>query len=115
VKDEMPENPSIMGGRFVLTMKDSGTSKEIYKARYVVQGFRDKKKTSLVHDAYTSKQQSSKLLIGLAASFGYRIFSTDVTQGYLQSPKPSMRCVYIKPSTEFELNANQVLKLLRPF
>jgi Reverse transcriptase (RNA-dependent DNA polymerase) len=114
LRDEMPENPNIMGGRFVLTIKDSGTSKEIYKARYVVQGFRDKKKTSLVHDASTSKQQSTKLLIGLAAIFGYRIFSTDVTQAYLQSAEPLMRDVYIKPSAEFELNANQVLKFLRP-
>jgi hypothetical protein len=31
LKDEMPENPNIMGGRFVLTIKDSGMSKEIYK------------------------------------------------------------------------------------
>jgi hypothetical protein len=63
LKDEMPENPNIMGGRFVLTIKDSGTSKEIYEARYVVQGFRDKKKTSFVRDISTSKQQSTKLLI----------------------------------------------------
>jgi hypothetical protein len=53
LNDEMPENPNIMGGRFVLTTKDSGTSMEIYKARYVVQGLRDKKKTSLVHDEST--------------------------------------------------------------
>jgi hypothetical protein len=69
LKEEMPENPNIMGGRFVLTIKDSDTSKEIYKARYVVQDFRDKKKISLVHDASTSKQQSTKLLgLGLAAN-----------------------------------------------
>jgi hypothetical protein len=29
LKDEMPENPNIMGGRFVLTIKDFDTSKEI--------------------------------------------------------------------------------------
>jgi hypothetical protein len=84
-----------MGGRFVLTIKYSGTSKEIYMARYFVQVFRDKKKTSLVHDASTSKQQSTKLLIGLAAIFGYWIFSTDVTQAFLQSAEPLMRYVYI--------------------
>jgi hypothetical protein len=112
LKDEMPENPNIMGDRVVLTINDSGTSKKIYKARYVVQGFRDKKKTSLVHDASTSKQQSMKLLIGLAALFGYRIFSTDVTQTYLQRAEPLMRDIYIKPSAEFELDAKQVLKLL---
>jgi hypothetical protein len=30
MKEEMPENPNIMGGRFVLMAKDSGTRKEIY-------------------------------------------------------------------------------------
>jgi hypothetical protein len=54
--DGMPENPNIMGGGFVLPIKDSDMRKEIYKARYVVQGFRDKKKISLAHDASTSKQ-----------------------------------------------------------
>jgi Reverse transcriptase (RNA-dependent DNA polymerase) len=114
LKDEMPENPNIMGGRFVLTIKDPCTSKEIYKARYVVQGFRNKKKTSPVHDASTSKPQSTKLLIGLAAIFGYRIFLTGVTQAYLQNAEPLMRDVNVKPSAEFELNADKVLKLLRP-
>jgi Reverse transcriptase (RNA-dependent DNA polymerase) len=33
----------------------------------------------------------------------------------LQSAEPLTRDVYIKPSAEFELNANQVLKLLRAF
>jgi hypothetical protein len=56
LKVEMSENPNIMGGRLEVTIKDSGTSKKRYKARYVVQGFRDKKNTSLVHDASTSMQ-----------------------------------------------------------
>ena len=37
-KDEVPQNANVLGGRFVLTIKDSGTNKEVYKARYVVQG-----------------------------------------------------------------------------
>jgi hypothetical protein len=37
LKDEMQEKPNIMGYRFVLAIKDSGTSNEMYKARYVVQ------------------------------------------------------------------------------
>jgi hypothetical protein len=99
LKDEMPENPNIMCGRFVLTIKDSGTSKEICKARYVGQGFRDKKKTSLVHNPSTSKQLSTRLLIELAAMFGYRIFLTGVTQAYLQSAEPLMRDVHINLRT----------------
>jgi hypothetical protein len=40
--------------------------------------------------------------------------SITVTQSYFQSAEPLIRDVYIKPSTEFELDASQVLKLLRP-
>jgi hypothetical protein len=36
LNDEMLENQNIMGGRFVLMIKESGTSNEIYKARCIV-------------------------------------------------------------------------------
>lgn len=114
LKDEMPNNANVLGGRFVLVIKDGGTGNEIWKARYVVQGFRDRLKTSLVHDAATARQYSTKVLIGLAAVFGFRLFSTDVTQAFLQSADELMCDVYIQPSKEFELNENQVLKLLKP-
>ena len=113
-KEEVPRNANILGGRFVLTIKDSGTSKETYKARYVVQGYADKLKSSLVHDNPTARQFSVKILVGLAAVYGFRLFSTDVTQAYLQSTEKLMRDVYIKPSPEFKLSPNQLLKLLKP-
>ena len=31
-KDEVPENANVMGGRFVLAIKDEGTDKEVWKA-----------------------------------------------------------------------------------
>ena len=42
------------------------------------------------------------------------MFSTDVTQAYLQSAEKLMRDVYVKPSKEFELQPDQVLKLFKP-
>jgi len=108
LNDEMPEGANIMGGRFVLAIKDEGTDKEVWKARYVVQGYRDKMKTSLVHDSSKARQQSTRLLVGLAAIFDFRLFSTDVTQAYLQSSDDLMRDAYIKPSKEFDLSSEQV-------
>ena len=102
------------GGRFVLAIKDEGTDKEVWKARFIVQGYRDKLKTSLVHDTSTARQYSIRILTGLAAIFGFRLFSTDVTQAHLQSAENLMRDVFITPKGEFELSKDQLLKLLKP-
>ena len=72
-----------------------------------------KVKTSLVYDNPIARQISMKILVGLAAVYGFRLFSTDVTQAYLQSAEMLMRDVYIKPSAEFKLSPNRLLKLLK--
>jgi Reverse transcriptase (RNA-dependent DNA polymerase) len=78
VRSELPDGANVMGGRFVLTVKDAGTEREVHKARYVVQGFRDKEKNFLVHQPMTARQQSTKLLVAVAAVFGFRIYTHDV-------------------------------------
>ena len=113
-RNEVPDNANILNGRFVLAIKDSGTNKEVWKARYVLQGHKDKMKRSFVHDTSTARQFSVKLLVGLAALFDFRLFSTDFTQAYLQSTEELSRDVYVKPSSEFDLDPNQLLKLLKP-
>ena len=114
LRDEILENANILNGRFVLAIKDSGTNKEVWKARYVVQGHKDKLKLSFVHDTSTAVQFSVKLLVGLAALFEFRLFSTDVTQAYLHSTEELSRDVYVKPSSKVDLESNQLLKLLKP-
>eukprot|EP00171_Calliarthron_tuberculosum_P016379 IDg16379t1 len=49
LKQEISEDSNLMGGRFVLAIKDVGTDTERYKARFIILGHRDKDKTSLVH------------------------------------------------------------------
>ena len=71
-------------------------------------------KRSFVHDTSSVRQFSVKLLVGLAALLDFRLFSTDVTQAYLQSAEELSRDVYVEPSPEFNLDSNQLLKLLKP-
>jgi HSP90 family molecular chaperone len=78
-------NAIIFGGRFVLAIKDEGTYKDVWKARFVVQRYGDHLKTPLVHDTATSRQHSSRVLVGLASIFGFNLISTDVIQAYIQS------------------------------
>jgi hypothetical protein len=90
-KEEVSDNANTLGGRFVLAVKDEGTDKEVWKARFVVQGYRDHLKTSLVHDTATSRQHSYRVLVGLAAIFGFNLFSIDVTQAFYKVLKASSR------------------------
>ena len=113
-KSSVQEGANILRGRFVLTIKDVGTDKQRRKARYVVQGYRDRMKTSLVHDTSTAKQSSVKILVGISAIYGFRIFSIDVTQAYLQSSENLKREIYVKPSREFKLHDGELLKLRKP-
>jgi hypothetical protein len=45
-KEELEQDANIMSGRFVVSIKHSGTNEEMLKARFVAQGYRDKAKTS---------------------------------------------------------------------
>jgi hypothetical protein len=114
VRSEMPDNANLLNGRYVITIKVIGTERESYKARYVVQGHGDKEKTSVAHQNTTAKQQSTRLLTGLAAIFGFRVCTHDVQHAYLQSAESLLRYVYLKPPAVLNIRSDQVLKLLRP-
>lgn len=60
------------------------------------------------------RQSSTRLLVAIAAIFGFRVRSHDVRQAYLQSAQKLMRKVYLKPSKEFEMSENELLELLKP-
>lgn len=114
LKDDVPQNSNILGGRFVLTIKNKGTNKEIYKARFVVQGHKDKLKGNLVHHSTNLKQSSIRLLLCLAAMFNFDIWSQDVSQAYLQSAENLTREIFVNPPDELRLGKDKLLKLLKP-
>jgi hypothetical protein len=91
LKSEIPANANVLRGRFVLTIKDSGTDNELFKARYVARVFNDIGKAHLIQNSPVSKAESTRMILSLAAIFGFRISSSDMTQVYIQSV--GMRCV----------------------
>ncbi len=114
LKQDVPDGSNIIGGMFVITIKDVETEKPIYKARYVMHGHKDREKDLLVHDSTTVCQSSIRMLVSIATMFGFRLWSQDITQAYIQSASPLLRDVYLKPTKELEIPADSVLKLLKP-
>lgn len=112
--NEVPSYANTLRGRFVLALRHEGTAKETWNARFFVQGFRDKFKTFVVHDNSNAQPHSITILTGTAAIFGFRIFSTHVTEAYLQSNDDLVRDVYIKPAAELGISSVKMLKLLKP-
>lgn len=114
VEEDIPDDANIMTGHFVITIKNVETNEPIFKARYVIHGNQDDEKDILVHNSTTIRQVSTKIILCLAAIFGFRVWNDDVSQAYLQSASSLIREVYMKPSKEFEIPAGHLLKLLKP-
>lgn len=59
-------------------------------------------------------QPSINALTAIAAIFGFHLWSTNVSQTYMQSGMELLREVYIRPMSELDLPPGTVLLLLRP-
>lgn len=114
LREEIDPQANVLGGRFVLTIKNKDTDNEIFKARFVVQGHLDKEKELLVHTSSTVSQQATRLLVSLATIMGFRLWSEDINLAYIQGAEQILRKVYVKGKPEFQLKANQLLEILRP-
>jgi hypothetical protein len=81
----------------VLSIKHGESGDEVKKSRFVIGGHRDIFLIDLVHTAKTVQQSSIRLLLSLAAILGFKVWSNDVSQAYLQASIPLLRDVYIRP------------------
>ena len=117
-KSDVPTGANVLGGRFVLALKNVGTENEQDKARFVAQGFADKEKDFLIHNVTSVRQSSVRVLLSFAANKGYRMYSHDVRQAYSQSAEPLTREIYLQPKRNdvqfFGIQEDEVLKLKNP-
>lgn len=69
----------------------------------------------MVHSTTTLQLQSIRLLLAISMMFGFKIWTSDVRQAYLQSAEPLSRNVFTsKPVSEFDLKPSECLQLLKP-
>jgi hypothetical protein len=75
-------------------------------------------KRAIVHDTATLSQRGTRLLFALAAIFGWKAWTEDVRQAYIQTTGRLLRDVYItslnRAENELRLKPNEALRLLRP-
>jgi Reverse transcriptase (RNA-dependent DNA polymerase) len=106
---------NILPSRFVLAIKRRDNGEEIFKARLVIGGHRDREKQSRVHTANTMRSTSLRMIMAIAAIFGFRLASVDVAQAYLLAAQPLLRDIYVKlPPGTIELNESELVQLLKP-
>lgn len=71
-------------------------------------------KSYLEHSVSIPKRFSTKILVGLASIYGFRLFPTDITQSYLQSDEELKGDIYMKPPQELNLDQDLLQKLHGP-
>lgn len=112
--EETEKGTNVLGESFVLPIKNLDTYKPLYKARFVVQGHNHQEKYLVVNSANIIRQHSVIMLVSMEGVFGFRFWSQDVSQAYLQAGYGFMRNLYLKAPMGFQLEPNQLLKLLKP-
>lgn len=91
---EPPPSASVKGGRFVYAIENYNSAEEVYKIGFVRQGHTDKDKDFFLLCSTTVHQYSIGLLVSPEPTLGFRIWSHDAIQEYLQSNEASTHDIY---------------------
>lgn len=91
---------NVLGGRFILAIKNVGSPDEMAKAREIAQGHKEKDKPYMVHETATLRSTSVGLIFSMAAMNGFRISLHDVNQAYIQAKNKLTRQIFTPPKKE---------------
>lgn len=118
-KETIPENATILRPHVIHGIKTDATGNETFKTRLVILGHRDSDKGHIVNEAPTILRASSRIILSLASILGFKLWSRDVKQAFVQSEDKFNSEIYVRPPRKPELLSpiNQpqgMLKALKP-
>ena len=96
-EEDVPPGSTIPRSRVIHPIKKDLNSKEKFKTRLVIQGHLDPEKRRVVNEAPTILRSSSRIILSIAESLEFQLWSRDVKQAFLQSEDKLQRDLYIKP------------------
>lgn len=110
---QIPAGSNVLGCRFLVVIKNKGTTTERYKARLVVLGHRDREKDYLIHAAVPVRMRSVRTTFCVCLWENWNMWLEDTNQAYTQSTPLSLN-VYIKADPNFGYPDETYLLLLLP-
>jgi hypothetical protein len=113
LRDDIPQNTTVLKGRFFLVVKHKDTKGELFKARYVVQGFADPLMKQAVHNSPNLRQDISRLILAMASVLGFETRTLDISMAFLLATSTNMREQYLEPSKESNRSSKNRLKLVK--
>lgn len=113
-KSELPDDAVKLNGRLTITIKDPSAPEQLYKARRVVMGHADPGKKSMASEAPAMLRRSIRLMVALAAAFGFKMRARDVKQAYLQSMSDLLRNAHLLPPKHMSIGPDKMTKVIKP-
>jgi hypothetical protein len=83
LREDIPPNATVLKGPFFLVVKHKDPKGELFKARYVVQGFADPLMKQAVHNSPNLRQDISRLILAMASVLGYETRILDISMAFL--------------------------------
>ena len=112
---DVPPVATVLKSRVVRAIKTDSNGNEKFKTRLFIQGHLDPEKGKIVNEAPTILRSSTRLILTIAATLNFEIWSRDVKQAFIQSEDTLQRELYVKPPKrpEFLSMINQPPGLLQ--
>lgn len=109
----------IIGGRFIMSSKNYRAPDETAKMRFIARGFSDRDKPYVLHDTFTLRTASIKIIIFVTAIKRFSMILHEVTQAYLQIKYELSQMVFTGPKRKdphlFGIIEGQLWKLVKHF